>query len=121
MRKIMLAILAFAAILPAHAGPFVTRGVDLDRPGALEAIERGNPALYERIRGVLDAAQAKPCETLPQMLKTQFQATLGMCSNYAILTSFPPKRRISFVIDDTGYSSNVVQLHLDGKIRPLDR
>ncbi|HEX4782292.1 MAG TPA: hypothetical protein VH301_16145 [Usitatibacter sp.] len=120
MRAIALPILAVAALLPAHAGPWVSHGVDLDRPGVLAAIEHSNPQLYLRIRGVLDAAQAKPCETLPQILKAQFEASLGTCSSYSILTSFPPKRRITFVIDDTGYSSNVVQVHLDGKIQPLD-
>jgi len=119
MRKILLPILALSAILPAHAGPFVSRDVDLDLPGTLQAIERGDPALYKRIRGVLDASQAQPCETLPQILHARFQATLGTCSSFAILTSLPPKRRISFVIDDTGYSSNVVQVHLGGKVQPL--
>jgi hypothetical protein len=119
VRKIVLPILALSAILPAHAGPTVSRDVDLDRPGALQAIERDDAALYTRIRGVLDAAQAQTCETLPQLVHAQFQATLGTCSTFSILTSFPPKRRISFVIDDTGYSSNVVQVHLDGKLQPL--
>jgi hypothetical protein len=107
------------AVKPGVAvAPFGTREVDLDRPGALDRIEAQDPALYKRLIGVIKAAEMQPCEHLPKLIEAQFRATLSTCNAYSILTSFPPKIRMSFLVDGTLYVSNVQQPGLVGKIVP---
>jgi len=86
--------------------------VDLNRDGALEAMRRDDPARYRRVSQAIEAAQVTSCETLPQVLKTQLDILDTSCSPFLLLTSFPPKSRLSFVIDDTEYSLNVIQYKL---------
>jgi hypothetical protein len=86
--------------------------VDLNSDGALEAIRRDDPGRYERISQAVEAAQVTSCETLPQVLKTRLDILDTSCSPFLLLTSFPPKSRVSFLIDDTEYSLNVVQYKL---------
>jgi hypothetical protein len=94
--------------------------VNLDKPGVLEAIEKRNPAHHRRIVEILRVAQAEPCETLPQILKTQFDAVGTKCSSYMLLTSDPPKRHLTFTLADTVYVTNVVQYKLRGKLTPAE-
>jgi len=114
-----IAICAVAVSFSAAAGGWwPANSVDLDRPGVLEAIEHKDKALYERIHGVLKAAEAEPCDTLPRIVETQFRAGLETCNGHLILTSYPAKIRVSFRIDDTLYSSNVIQPKIVGKALP---
>lgn len=92
--------------------------VDLDRPGALEQIQQQDPALYERVMGVLKAAEVEPCVHLPKIIQAQYRGELASCAAYQILTSFPPKIRVSFVLDKTVYVSNVQQPKLVGSLEP---
>ena len=106
--------LAFAAEAPRIVRmPIAAKQhVDLDDEAKLEAIRRDNPRRYQRIVAAIDAAQVTSCETLPQTLRTRFDILDTRCSAYTLLTSFPPKSRVTFVIDDTQYSLNVVQRKL---------
>ena len=54
-----IAIFAVAVSFAAIAGP-APKSVDLNRPGVLEAIEQQDKPLYERIHGVLKAAEIEP-------------------------------------------------------------
>jgi hypothetical protein len=95
-----------------------TPEVNLDRPGALERIARQDPALYKRLVGVIQAAEMQPCEHLPKVIEAQFKASVASCEGYNILTSFPPKIHMSFLVDGTLYVSNVQQPRLAGKLVP---
>ena len=86
--------------------------ISIDRPGALEAIERDNPAHYRKIVESLRIAQHASCETLPGILKVQLDIESAQCSAYMLRTSLPPKAYVSFTIDDVTYASNVVQHRL---------
>ena len=112
-----IAIFAVAFSFAAVAGPPV-KSVDLNRPGVLEAIEKRDKPLYERIHGVLKAAEMEPCDTLPKIVQTQFLANMETCRGHDILTSYPAKIRVSFRIDDTLYSSNVIQPKIKGTAMP---
>ena len=112
-----IAILAVAVSLASSAAP-PTKAVDLNRPGVLEGIEKQDKPLYERIHGVLKAAEMEPCDTLPKVVQTQFRANLETCRGHDILTSYPAKIRVSFRIDDTLYSSNVIQPKIKGTAMP---
>ena len=111
----MLAILSLSFTALAAAAPLV----DLDAPGALDALRASNPDHYGRVLAVLDAAQLQPCETLPAMLKAKARADGVRCHGALLLTSFPPKRHLAFRLDDVDYVSNVVQANLAGKFEPV--
>ena len=111
-----IAISAIAVSLAATAGP-PSKTVDLNRPGVLEAIEQQDRPLYERIHGVLKAAEIEPCETLPKLMQA-LHVGMETCNGHDILTSYPAKIRVSFRIDDTLYSSNVIQPRITAKARP---
>jgi len=115
-----LAICALAISLAAAAAP-PTKSVDLDRPGVLEAIRQGDKPLYDRIHGVLKAAEMEPCDSLPKRVLTQFRVGLETCSGHDILTSFPAKIRVTFRIDDTVYASNVIQPKITGEAHPANQ
>jgi TPR repeat protein len=96
------------------------RIVNLDKPGVLEAIEKADPASHRKIIEILRLAQAEPCETLPQILKTRFDVAGANCGAFQLLTSDPPKRHLSFTLADTTYVSHVVQYKLRGKVIPAE-
>jgi len=111
-----IAVIAVTVSLAALAGP-PTRSIDLNRPGVLEGIERSDKGLYERIYGVLKAAEIEPCETLPKLVQA-LHVGMETCNGHDILTSYPAKIRVSFRIDDTVYSSNVIQPKITAQARP---
>jgi hypothetical protein len=93
-----------ACIAPAWAQASVIR---LDSPGALEAIEAGNPDHHRRIVGILEAAQEMPCDRRGlERAAVSYHARDARCS-LGLLTSYPAKRRLSFVLDDTAYVATV--------------
>ena len=102
----------------ALAGDVTLRqAIDLDQPGALELLQQSNPAHYEKVRQIIAGIVAQPDAAVPGWMLTNFNAR-GV--NYALIemTSYPPKRRLSFALDDTRYSI-VVTLSRDGRIVPL--
>jgi hypothetical protein len=94
------------------------RVVNLDKPGALDAIASENPEHYQKIMGILRVSQVEACETLPRTLKVQFDADAASCRAYELLTSQPPKRHLRFRLGDTDYVTNAVQTNLGGKLTP---
>jgi len=122
MRAIVASLVA-AAALSAQAQTQVTvapqkhtpprNTVYLDDSKVYEAIRARDPARYEMILGVLRVAQAEPCETVPQILKTQYDVKAS-CHAYQVYTSFPAKTLLSFTVEDTDYVAFVVQPKLSG-------
>ena len=117
MRSILLAF-ALALCGPAFADAprsikvDIKHRVDLSNEGALEAIQRDDPVRYGKIEGIIQAAQVTSCVTLPALLRTRYDVRSTQCTPYLLLTSYPPKSRLTFVIEDTQYAVNVVQLKL---------
>ena len=109
----MLATLTLSFTALAAASPVV----NLDAPGALEALRAANPAHYDKVVAALDAAQLQPCETLGHLLKTKLDAEDVHCQSALLMTSLPVKRHITFRLDDVTYMSNVVQTKLGSNVQ----
>ena len=111
----MLATLTLSFTALAAASPVV----NLDAPGALEALRTSQPVRYARVIAVLDAAQLRPCETLPMLLKAKVGAEDVRCNDALLMTSYPAKRHVTFRLDDVTYVSNVVQTKLGSNVQPV--
>ena len=95
----------------------LSRVVDLDKPGALEALQQLNPMHYEKIRQIVTGILQQPDVAVPGWMRANFDAR-GVLYSQIEMTSYPPKRRLSFELDDTRYVV-VVTLTREGKITPL--
>jgi hypothetical protein len=95
----------------------LSRPVDLDKPGALEALQQSNPAHYEKVRQIVAGIARQPDVKVPGWMLATFNAREVSYASIE-MTSFPPKRRLSFALDNTRYVV-VVTLTRDGKVIPL--
>ncbi len=82
--------------------------VDLDRPGAMDALKTSNPEHYRRAQGVIDVAYHKGCHVpeFERFLRAQFDASRPYCGPI-VKTSYPPQRMIRFHIDGVAYSKTI--------------
>jgi hypothetical protein len=98
--------------------PAPGRAVDLNETGALEALARSNPAHYEKIRQIFDGILQQQDANVPRWIQANFD---GRNVTYApiVLTSHPPKRRLSFALDATRYEAVIVLTNVRGEIVPL--
>ncbi|MBI4524661.1 MAG: hypothetical protein HY695_12720 [Deltaproteobacteria bacterium] len=106
------------------AGPAATgeaapgRTINLNQPGALEALQQSNPKHYEKVRRILEGLFQQPDAAVPRWIQTNFDAR-NVSYAPILLTSDPPKRRLSFALDDTRYEAVVTLTNLRGEIIPL--
>lgn len=112
-----------ASLLVAFAGSGfaadkVVRTINVSDAAAMDALERDRPEQYAKVIEILRIAGDVQCETLPQMLKTQFDVKAARCSSALILTSYPAKRQVWFLLDDTAYAGNVVLYGVRAKLSP---
>jgi hypothetical protein len=110
------AALLWAAV--AAAGALVPgRTIDLDRPGALETLRQANPAHYEKVRKIVEGVLQRPDAEVPRWMQASFDAR---DVSYApiVLTSHPPKRRLSFALDTTRYEIVLTLTNVRGEIVP---
>lgn len=117
----LIAVAVFATLWTAAAGAADAppgRTVDLNKPGALEALQEANPTHYEKVRKILDGILQQPEARVPRWIQTTFD---GRDVSYApiLMTSDPPKRRLSFALDDTRYEAVVTLTNVRGEIVPL--
>jgi hypothetical protein len=112
---VMLAALWTAVAAAADAPP--RRTIDLDQPGALETLQRANPAHHEKVRRIMEGVLQRPDTDVPRWIQASFA---GRDVTYApiVLTSHPPKRRLSFALDDTRYEAIVTLTNVRGEIVP---
>ena len=119
MRHPLLAPFALVALLgPACAAA----ATDLSQPGALDAIREQEPERFARIEGILRAAERLPCTTpeFERAMKASHEAEAARCS-VMLMTSYPAKRKLSFILDSTRYVATVT-MQLEGfGIRPIGR
>ena len=80
------------------------KSIDLDRPDALDALARENPAHFAKVRRILDEAPKLPLPKMASWMKTQFNAQ-QVGAPYLLKTSLPAQARISFILDDTRYDA----------------
>lgn len=98
------------AFLAPHASATGTPAkiVNLDRPGALQALERDNPDHYRRVTGILAVSQQTPCQMdeFEKVTRVRFDARAARCG-MLVKTSYPAKLQLSFALDDTRYVGQV--------------
>ena len=93
------------------------RTINLDRPGTLEALQRNNPAHYQKIKEIMAGLFSRSDSEVPHWIQTTFSA--GDVSYVPVLlTSDPPKRRLSFALDNTRYQAVVILTHLKPEFLP---
>lgn len=67
---------------------------------------------FRKLQEVVRTAQVETCETLPKILKTRLDVDSAHCSSYQLLTSLPPKRRLTLSLEGITYATNVPQVKL---------
>jgi hypothetical protein len=92
--------------------------VDLDAPGALEALRRSNPGHFEATRRILEGVLQRSDAEVRRWLQVSFGAR-DVSYAPVVLTSHPPKRRLSFALDDTRYETVLTLTNVRGEIVPL--
>lgn len=117
-RRVAMAALVVLCTSVAAAPTSADRAVDLDAPGALQALKRSNPAHHEKVQRILEGIVEKRDADVPRWMQASFAAR---DVSYApiVLTSDPPRRRLSFVLDTTRYQAVVTLTHARGQIVPL--
>jgi hypothetical protein len=82
--------------------------VDLDRPGAMDRVQREHPEHYRRITEILAVASEVPCHTeqFGRAIEAKYDVRDGGCG-LLLMTSYPSKRLLSFTLGTTRYSTVV--------------
>ena len=94
--------LAIAMLVFPVAAAALPPSVDLDRPGAIEALARHNPAHHAKIERIVADVQRKPPEAVARWMKAEFGAE-QVSFPPLLMTSDPARRSLSFTLDDTRY------------------
>jgi hypothetical protein len=117
----MLAVAALVALWTALVGadaPRLGPTIDLDAPGALETLRQSRPAHFEKVRKILDGVVQRADTEVPRWMQVSFNAR-DVDYRPVVLTSHPPKRRLSFALDDTRYEAVVTLTNVRGDVVPL--
>jgi hypothetical protein len=77
--------------------------VHLDGPASLDELRTANPGHYARAQKILAAANHLCRPTAGKVEYAKFDAKNISCIRTLLKTSNPPKREISFRLDDTQY------------------
>ena len=119
MAVIVLLALSGACVTQAQVeqAQVARRMVDLNEVGALEALEHSNPVHYEKVRKILDGVLRQHDAQVPRWIQTNFDAR-DVSYRPIVLTSHPPKRRLSFALDATRYEAIIVLANVTGEIVP---
>ena len=92
------------------------RTVDLDAPGAIGRVRSESPAHLQKIVKIIEGVTQQPDSAVPRWLRLTFDAK-DVGYTPIVMTSHPPKRRLSFALDDTRYEV-VVVLTKSGVVTP---
>jgi hypothetical protein len=77
--------------------------IDLDQPGALEALARENPAHYAKVQKILSEAPRRPFASVRGWIRTEFAAK-DVDTSYLLKTSYPALTRLTFTLDERQYT-----------------
>jgi hypothetical protein len=99
------AVAAFLILCSAVVGAQST--IDLNDPEALDSLFETNPEHYRTVVDVLCQAEGFPARrragVLPAALKVKNYRLMG-----GLMVSYPPKRRLSFQLDDVTYVKTIL-------------
>jgi hypothetical protein len=117
-RCLTLALVLALPVGAASAEPTAT--VDLRVAGALDHLAHTNPVHYEKIRQMLAGLQEHPSRVEGDWLQVTFDAQDVNLSRLLIRTSYPPKQRLSFRLDDVRYTLDVTRRDLVGEFKHVN-
>lgn len=101
-RLIMAITLLFLGVAQA-TDVFALRIINLNIPGNVEELGRANPVHYEKVRQIMAGLYERSPLDVSQWIRTSFDASDVQYLPFLLLATAPPKRRLSFTIDDTRY------------------
>jgi hypothetical protein len=116
--RIVVIALTSTLMASANAGGSFEQLIDLNRPGALEQLKLDRPKHYAAIAEVIRIVERVPCENREvETLKARYDITQWACK-FMLLTSDPPKRRLSFQLEETRYVALVTLKGTQGRVIP---
>ena len=93
------------------------RVVDLKKPGAMDRLKHDNPAHYQAVRAILDNVVEQPDGVVEEWIRVTYEAEDVGYSPFLLATD-PPKRDLSFRLDDVLYHARVTLPHGRPVVRP---
>src|SRR5262245_52895039 len=106
MLRVVIACLTLLATSQIVAAPPPGKIVNLNVPGALEKLAQTNPAHHQKIVAILKGVTTHSLGDVPHWMQVNFDAH-NVDYRALMLASNPPKRDLSFVLDDTSYKTRV--------------
>jgi hypothetical protein len=70
---------------------------------ALETVGKADPSHFRRVSEAIRVASEMGCASAAKVLKARFDVTDAHCSPNLLLTSLPPKQRLTFTMEGTPY------------------
>lgn len=101
------------------APPEAPGAVDLNAPGALDALKTQRPRHYREIMGILAGLTQHPERDVVRWITANFPAEDVIYMPYW-LTSFPPKRELNFSLDKTRYHIVVTITQNGARVLPVE-
>ncbi len=114
MRTVLASCLLLAA--PAFAAP--VQSVDLNKPGALEALQVEHPDHYTQVMEHVRALESHVCTTPPKAIPVKPTPEQSACEMRVISTSFPAKASLSLPVEDIVYRITVSLDPAGYRLRP---
>jgi hypothetical protein len=104
-----------------HAAPQSVSPIDLDRPGAMEAVQLEKPEHFGKIAQIRTLASRMPCftEEFGRTLQVRFEARDASCG-VLLMTSYPSKRRLSFALGGVRYVTVVAMDESGNRLTPAN-
>ena len=104
MTRAVIALTLAFAVLTIASESYASGLIDLIVPGNLEAVDRNHPDHFAKIQRILAEVPRQPPNehAVATWMRTQFDAR-DIRYTDLVMTSLPPKKRLAFSLDDTGY------------------
>jgi hypothetical protein len=119
VQKAMLQAVDTISVAQSAADPAQSAAIDLNAPGALDALRRSRPEDYRRIVVILAGITRHAQGDVPHWLQANFDAR-DVVYQPLWLTSFPPKRRLSFSLEGQRYRAVLTITDQGARVLPVD-
>jgi hypothetical protein len=100
-------VITLFVVFGVQAAGVPSQSVDLDTPGALEALQRDNPEHYAKVIELVEKVQAVPFTEKGQH-DLRLEVQKPDITRRQIETSFPAKTRLTVPVEGTEYKITVV-------------
>jgi hypothetical protein len=106
LKPLIVAVPVLLWVVAVASADSATAIIDLNKPGVLEALQSSDPTHYQKVREILDGVVQQSDNGVPRWIQTNFD---GRDVKYGpvLLASDPPKKHLSFTLDDTRYKALV--------------